>query len=44
MGKRRLVGLFLGPLLFLPLLLLPQPEGMNPRAQAVAAATLLMAT
>lgn len=44
MDTRRLVGLFLGPLLFLLVLLLPQPEGMNPAAQNVAAVTLLMAT
>ena len=44
MGTRRLVGLFLGPALFLLTLLLPQPEGMSPAAQHVAAVTLLMAT
>ena len=44
MGTRRLVGLFLGPLLFVLTLLLPQPAGMEPAAQSVAAVTLLMAT
>jgi len=41
---RRLLGLFLGPLLFLLSLSLPQPEGMSPAGQGVAAVTLLMAT
>lgn len=44
MGSRRLTGLFLGPLLFLLVLVLPQPQGMEPTAQVVAAVTLLMAT
>jgi len=43
-GSRRLTGLFLGPILFLLVLLLPQPEGMEATAQVVAAVTLLMAT
>jgi sodium-dependent dicarboxylate transporter 2/3/5 len=42
--SRRLTGLFLGPLLFLLVLVLPQPQGMEPTAQVVAAVTLLMAT
>ncbi|MGE4552535.1 MAG: SLC13 family permease, partial [Desulfovibrionaceae bacterium] len=37
------VGFFLGPVLFLLMLLLPLPEGMKPEAQRVAAITLLMA-
>lgn len=40
---RRRIGLFLGPLLFILLLLLPLPEGMSPEARAVAAVTVLMA-
>ncbi|HEX9802472.1 MAG TPA: SLC13 family permease [Gammaproteobacteria bacterium] len=44
MDSRRLTGLFLGPLLFLLVLVLPQPQGMEPTAQVVAAVTLLMAT
>jgi sodium-dependent dicarboxylate transporter 2/3/5 len=43
MGKRRLIGLLLGPFLFLVFLLLPQPQGMSPAAQHVAAVTMLMA-
>ncbi|MCW9059590.1 MAG: DASS family sodium-coupled anion symporter [Gammaproteobacteria bacterium] len=42
MGNRQRIGLILGPLLFLLMLLLPQPEGMDPAAQAVAAVALLM--
>ncbi len=44
MERRRLIGLFLGPVLFLLLLWLPPAEGMGMSAQAVAAVTLLMAT
>ena len=44
MGTMRLLGLFLGPVLFLLFLVLPLPEGMSPEAQGVAAVTLLMAT
>lgn len=44
MGTRRLVGLFLGPALFLFTLLMPPPQGMGEAAQGVAAVTLLMAT
>ncbi len=43
MEKRRLVGLLLGPALFLLVLFLPQPQGLSPAAQGVAAVTLLMA-
>jgi sodium-dependent dicarboxylate transporter 2/3/5 len=43
MERRRHIGLLLGPLLFLLILLLPQPEGMAPAAQRVAAITVLMA-
>ena len=42
-GKRRLVGLLLGPLLFTTLLLMPAPAGMPPEALRVAAVALLMA-
>ena len=42
-GKRRLVGLFLGPLLFITLLLIPPPTGMPPEALRVAAVATLMA-
>lgn len=38
------IGLVLGPLLFLLLLLMPVPAGMEPAAMRVAAVTLLMAT
>ena len=38
------IGLFLGPALFLLLLLMPLPEGMPPLAMRVAAVTALMAT
>ena len=42
MGNRQRIGLILGPVLFLLMLLLPRPEGMDPAAQAVAAVALLM--
>ncbi|WP_455203057.1 SLC13 family permease [Kaarinaea lacus] len=42
--KRRLIGLFLGPLLFVLLLSLPTPEGMSPTGMKVAAVAALMAT
>jgi len=42
--RRQKVGLFLGPLLFLLMLLLPTPSGMEPAAQRMAAVALLMAT
>jgi sodium-dependent dicarboxylate transporter 2/3/5 len=41
---RRAVGLFLGPLLFVFVFLMPRPTGMSLEAQRVAAVTLLMAT
>ncbi len=40
---REKVGLILGPVLFLLLLLMPVPEGMNPAAMKVAAVAVLMA-
>ena len=40
----KLVGLILGPLLFLLTLLFFNPEGLNPEAKAVLAATLWIAT
>lgn len=40
---RQRIGLFLGPLLFLFILILPTAEGMSPAAQRLAAVTLLMA-
>ncbi|HDP88483.1 MAG TPA: DASS family sodium-coupled anion symporter [Thioalkalivibrio sp.] len=44
MTLRQRLGLFLGPALFLLLLLMPVPEGMPPEAMRVAAVTALMAT
>lgn len=41
---RQKVGLWLGPLLFIAMLLLPTPAGMEPSAQKMAAVALLMAT
>jgi sodium-dependent dicarboxylate transporter 2/3/5 len=43
-STRQKVGLLLGPLLFLAMLLLPTPAGMEPGAQKMAAVALLMAT
>ena len=43
MQRRRLLGLVLGPLLFVLLLALPAPAGMSTVAMKVAATTLLMA-
>ena len=43
MGRRPAIGLFLGPLLFALILLLPLPEGMGVEARAVAAVVVLMA-
>ncbi len=43
MERRRRIGLFLGPLLFTLLLLLPLPGGMSPEARVVAAVAMLMA-
>ena len=37
------IGFFLGPILFILMLLLPVPEGMKPEAWRVAAVTVLMA-
>jgi len=42
--RRQMVGLVLGPLLFILMLLFPTPEGMEPIAQKMAAIALLMAT
>ena len=41
---RQAVGLWLGPLLFIVMLLIPTPAGMDPLAQKMAAVALLMAT
>lgn len=41
---RQKVGLFLGPLLFIIMLVCPAPPGMEPAAQKMAAVALLMAT
>jgi sodium-dependent dicarboxylate transporter 2/3/5 len=41
--RRSTAGLFLGPAIFAGLLLMPQPEGMAPEAQRLAAAAALMA-
>lgn len=43
-GKRQRIGLFLGPVLFIIILLIPTPEGLTPEAWAVAGVALLMAT
>lgn len=43
-SRRQLVGLILGPLLFISVLLLPRPEGLSPEAASVAAVALLMAS
>lgn len=42
-GRRNQIGLFMGPLVFLAMLLSPEPEGMNPQAWKVAAVGLWMA-
>lgn len=42
--KRQKIGLALGPALFLLMLLIPTPAGMDPSAQKMAAIALLMAT
>ncbi len=42
--NRQKIGLFLGPLLFLVMLLAPTPAGMEVSAQRMAAVALLMAT
>ena len=41
---RQKAGLWLGPLLFVAMLMLPAPAGMEPNAQKMAAIALLMAT
>ncbi|MDO3379260.1 SLC13 family permease [Geoalkalibacter halelectricus] len=43
-SKRQRVGLFLGPILFVLMLIVPTPAGMEPEAQKMAAIALLMAT
>jgi sodium-dependent dicarboxylate transporter 2/3/5 len=43
MAARQTLGLFLGPLLFALLLLLPAPEGLSGAGMAVAAVAVLMA-
>lgn len=42
-GRRKVVGLLLGPAAFTLILMLPAPEGLEPAAWRVAAAALLMA-
>ncbi len=42
--NRQKIGLVLGPLLFVLMLLIPTPGGMEPVAQKMAAVALLMAT
>ncbi len=42
--RRQKIGLWLGPLLFLTMLVVPTPAGMEPAAQKMAAVALLMAT
>jgi len=42
--KRQKIGLFLGPILFILMLVLPTPAGMEPSAQKMAAVAFLMAT
>ena len=41
--QRNVVGLLLGPVLFIIILLLPLPHGMSPQGLSVAAVTVLMA-
>ncbi len=43
-SKRQFLGLLLGPALFVLMLLVPTPGGMEPNAQKMAAVALLMAT
>lgn len=43
LGRRQRIGLWLGPGLFVLMLLLPVPQGMPPEGMKVAAVTLLMA-
>ncbi|WP_027723232.1 SLC13 family permease [Maridesulfovibrio zosterae] len=42
-GNGRKIGFFLGPIVFLLMLFIPTPEGMEPNAWKVAAVTALMA-
>ncbi|WP_321491392.1 DASS family sodium-coupled anion symporter [uncultured Desulfobacter sp.] len=42
-GRGRKIGLFLGPAIFILMLLIPTPPGMKPEAWHVAAVTVLMA-
>lgn len=42
-GRGRKIGLFLGPAVFILMLLIPTPHGMKPEAWHVAAVTVLMA-
>jgi len=42
-GNGRKIGFFLGPAIFIVMLLLPEPAGMKPEAWKVAAVTVLMA-
>jgi solute carrier family 13 (sodium-dependent dicarboxylate transporter), member 2/3/5 len=42
-STRSRIGLFLGPILFLIVYLLPTPEGLSPEGQSVAAIAILMA-
>jgi solute carrier family 13 (sodium-dependent dicarboxylate transporter), member 2/3/5 len=42
-SRRQRIGIFLGPVVFLFLLLLPPPEGLAPEAWAVAGVALFMA-
>ncbi len=43
-SRRQKLGLWLGPLLFALMLIIPTPAGMEPAAQKMAAVALLMAT
>ncbi len=42
-GKRQRIGLFLGPAVFLLMLIIPSPEGLAPEAWTVAGVALFMA-
>ena len=41
--NRSTIGLIIGPLLFLMVMLLPQPEGLSEQGMTVAAIAVLMA-